>query len=133
MVACFFERLCFRMVWGLSAASAASPMHSRVIWKDLEKVEKVVLNAVKDIEDSIDHKPIEFFYTEFADSSINFTVRFWVKFTKQTEYLNGMHQAIKAIKKAFNENSITIPFPIRTLDFGINSPGCVLLETKAAS
>jgi small conductance mechanosensitive channel len=101
--------------------------------EDLEKVEKVVLNAVKDIEDSIDHKPIEFFYTEFADSSINFTVRFWVKFTKQTEYLNGMHQAIKAIKKAFNENSITIPFPIRTLDFGINSPGRVLLETKAAS
>jgi small conductance mechanosensitive channel len=28
-------------------------------------------------------------------------------------------KAIKAIKKAFDEQDITIPFPIRTLDFGI--------------
>jgi small conductance mechanosensitive channel len=27
--------------------------------------------------------------------------------------------AIKTIKKAFDEHEITIPFPIRTLDFGI--------------
>jgi small conductance mechanosensitive channel len=35
-------------------------------------------------------------------------------------------KAIKAIKKTFDEQDITIPFPIRTLDFGIkagkNSP-----------
>jgi small conductance mechanosensitive channel len=29
------------------------------------------------------------------------------------------NKAIKAIKKAFDEQDITIPFPIRTLDFGI--------------
>jgi hypothetical protein len=28
-------------------------------------------------------------------------------------------KAIKAIKKKFDEQDITIPFPIRTLDFGI--------------
>jgi small conductance mechanosensitive channel len=28
-------------------------------------------------------------------------------------------KAIKAIKRAFYEQDITIPFPIRTLDFGI--------------
>jgi small conductance mechanosensitive channel len=28
-------------------------------------------------------------------------------------------KAIKRIKKAFDEQDITIPFPIRTLDFGI--------------
>lgn len=28
-------------------------------------------------------------------------------------------EAIKAIKAAFDQNDITIPFPIRTLDFGI--------------
>jgi small conductance mechanosensitive channel len=30
-----------------------------------------------------------------------------------------MRANIKAIKKAFDEQDITIPFPIRTLDFGI--------------
>lgn len=99
---------------------------------DLEKVERIVLEAVKGIKDSIDTKPMEFFYTEFADSSINFTIRFWVKFTKQTEYLNGVHEAIKAIKKAFNENDITIPFPIRTLDFGIKG-GKTLSEMQVST
>ena len=99
---------------------------------DLEKVREVVLAAVKDLEDSIDHKPIEFYYTEFADSSINFDVRFWVRFTKQTEYLNGVHQAIMAIKKAFDENDITIPFPIRTLDFGIKG-GKTLSEMQVST
>jgi small conductance mechanosensitive channel len=100
---------------------------------DLGKVQSVVLEAVKGIEDSIDYKPIDFYYTEFGDSSINFEVRFWVKFTKQTEYLNGVHQAILSIKKAFDENDITIPFPIRTLDFGINSPGREFLESKISN
>lgn len=99
---------------------------------DLEKVKSIVLEAVKEIEDSIDYKPIDFYYTEFGDSSINFEVRFWVKFTKQTEYLNGIDQAIMAIKKAFDENDITIPFPIRTMDFGIKG-GKSLSEMEIAT
>jgi hypothetical protein len=39
------------------------------------------------------------------------------------------NRAIKAIKQAFNENDITIPFPIRILDFGIKG-GKKLSETK---
>jgi small conductance mechanosensitive channel len=30
-------------------------------------------------------------------------------------------KAIKTIKKVFDEQDITIPFPIRTLDFGIKA------------
>lgn len=29
------------------------------------------------------------------------------------------HDIVTSIKKAFDQNDITIPFPIRTLDFGI--------------
>lgn len=56
---------------------------------------------------------------EFGSSSINFVIGYWVNFNKQTDYLQALHDGIINIKKAYNENDITIPFPIRTLDFGI--------------
>lgn len=87
--------------------------------EDLEKVEKVTLQAVEKVKDMDPDKPIQFFYTEFGNSSINYVLRYWVMFRRQPDYLEGVHQGIKYIKKAYNENGITIPFPIRTLDFGI--------------
>ena len=59
------------------------------------------------------------YYQEFGDSSINFTLMFWIDFYQQTDFLKAQSDAIKAIKGAFDQAGITIPFPIRTLDFGI--------------
>jgi small conductance mechanosensitive channel len=87
--------------------------------EDLERVRDITLEAVKTIPDVLESERIEFFYKEFGDSSINFIVRFWIKFTKQREYRKAVSDAIIAVKAAFNKNDITIPFPIRTLDFGI--------------
>jgi small conductance mechanosensitive channel len=46
-------------------------------------------------------------------------VRFWIDFKKQPDFLLAKSDAIMAIKKTYDENDIMIPFPIRTLDFGI--------------
>lgn len=85
---------------------------------DLEKVQKVAVEAVKTIP-HVDPNKIELFYEAFGNSSINFTLVFWIPFKKQTDYLNARSEAIIKIKQAFDNNDITIPFPIRTLDFGI--------------
>ena len=86
---------------------------------DLEKVKEVTTAAIKNRVAHDPKKPVEFFFTDFGDSSINFLLRFWLKDTQQLTFLEVRHTAIVAIKKAFDENGITIPFPIRTLDFGI--------------
>jgi small conductance mechanosensitive channel len=86
---------------------------------DLEKVEEVVMNAITNLEGVIDKDKIGFDYSEFDSSSINFNIRFWVDFPGQIGFLKMKSTAIKTIKKAFDEHEITIPFPIRTLDFGI--------------
>lgn len=86
---------------------------------DLDKVKQVATQAVADISQRDQNRDVEFFYEEFGDSSINFVIRFWIQFQKQTDYLSARSEAIRRIKKSFDENSITIPFPIRTLDFGI--------------
>jgi small conductance mechanosensitive channel len=86
---------------------------------DLEKVEDVVLSAIKNLEGVIDKEKIIFDYSEFDSSSINFNIRFWIEYPDHPGYLVMRSKAIKAIKSAFDEQDITIPFPIRTLDFGI--------------
>jgi small conductance mechanosensitive channel len=86
---------------------------------DLEKVETVTLEAVQQIDSLQEGKPVDLYYNEFGNSSINFNVRYWIEFRKETDYLMALSQGIKNIKKAYDENDITITFPIRTLDFGI--------------
>ncbi|GLR17055.1 mechanosensitive ion channel family protein [Portibacter lacus] len=86
---------------------------------DLDKVEELTLKAISSLDNLMEHKPVEVMFTEFGDSSINFTVRYWIEATTQKEYTLAKSNGIKAIKKIFDANDIMIPFPIRTLDFGI--------------
>ncbi len=87
---------------------------------DLEKVKKVAVEAIENCGlDIRETKPIELFYKSFGGSSIDFTIRFWKNITAQADYLEAQSTAIMAIKKAFDDNGITIPFPITTLDFGV--------------
>jgi small conductance mechanosensitive channel len=87
---------------------------------DLEFVEKITIEAIKNALPQNETEKIDFFYKAFGNSSINYEVRFWIKESNAKDEFLAKHKAIKAIKKAYNENDINIPFPIRTLDFGKN-------------
>lgn len=87
--------------------------------EDLEHVERVVRAAISQNIDHIKTEIPEVYFEAFGDSSINFMLRFWIDKVDEKRFLLIRSEAVKAIKKAFNENGITIPFPIRTLDFGI--------------
>jgi len=86
---------------------------------DLEKVKRITIDAVKDIPHQIMEKEVDLFYEEFGDSSINFALRVWLNTNSQKEYKHAVSELVMKVKKAYDENDITIPFPIRTLDFGI--------------
>jgi len=87
--------------------------------EDLPKVESTVLETINDMEGVVDADRTIFDYYEFGDSSINFYIRFWINYPDQPGFLSVRNNAVKSIKKAFDHTGITIPFPIRTLDFGI--------------
>lgn len=82
---------------------------------DLDEVETIVLTAIEKICNS-DKENIDFFYTSFGDSAINFRLRFWHHSHSQKQILSTKSKAIKAIKTAFDDHNISIPYPIRTLD-----------------
>jgi len=85
---------------------------------DLEKTQELVLDVINsNFDQQKIGKEAEFYYTEFGDSSINFICRFWIDGENSLDKLKAKSKAIIGIKKAFNENNINIPFPIRTLQF----------------
>jgi small conductance mechanosensitive channel len=95
---------------------------------DLEKVEKVVFEALEETPGRIKEEDITIHWLEFGDSSINFTANIWLEYTRENKaYIGAKNFAIKSLKKAFDANDIMIPFPIRTLDFGIKG-GITLKE-----
>ncbi|WP_405397410.1 mechanosensitive ion channel family protein [Maribacter sp. Asnod2-G09] len=88
---------------------------------DLQMVEDLTVKIIADNFKQNDDENVEFFFTEFGDSSINFMVRFWADCINVKQEHAARHKAIKIIKKHFDQRDINIPFPIRTLDFGKNN------------
>ncbi|GAB5522380.1 MAG: hypothetical protein Roseis2KO_02520 [Roseivirga sp.] len=87
---------------------------------DLKKVKEVTEKAVCQNQYLTSEEEVKLVFEGFGDSSINFKIMFWVEYSPQNPtYLDARSEAIMAIKEAYDENDIMIPFPIRTLDFGI--------------
>lgn len=89
---------------------------------DLEDVERITKEVITGEfnQEKLD-KEIEFYYTNFGGSSIDFICRFWVQGENGRARLTAKSKAMIALKKAFDKNDINIPFPIRTLEFAGSS------------
>lgn len=85
---------------------------------DLEKVKEITVGVAKEIAKKCGREnEVDFFYTEFGDSSINYELRFWVNSAKMLGIRQAKGEAIMKIKKAYDAHGINIPFPIRTINF----------------
>ncbi|MEB2784101.1 mechanosensitive ion channel family protein [Algoriphagus persicinus] len=88
--------------------------------EDLEQVEKIALESARNVSSRLESEEPTLFWTGFGDSSITFTLNIWCNFSENhLDFIPVRNEAIISLKKAFNKNDIVIPFPIRTLDFGI--------------
>ncbi len=86
---------------------------------DLKKVQEVSIKALSEVPKRDKTKDIKFWFTGFGDSSINYMALLWLEDTNHASYLEGRSEMVMRLKAAFDANDILIPFPIRTLDFGI--------------
>ncbi len=79
---------------------------------DLSKVKEVLYDIIKK-DERILSDPAPFVgVSELADNSVNFTVRPWVK---TTEYWDIFFDLQETIKKRFDQEGISIPFPQRDI------------------
>ena len=85
---------------------------------DLEHVERVTLEVAREVQASVDGAKRGFEprirYNEFGDSAINFKVVLSAEEFYDSYELT--HQFVKRLKHRYNEEGITIPFNMVTLD-----------------
>ncbi len=75
---------------------------------DLKKAREVILKALSEIEDILDDPAPIVWVTEFADSSINLSVKAWCS---REKVFDVRDIAAQRIKEALDEAGIEIPFP----------------------
>lgn len=85
---------------------------------DLEHVREVALGSMTNFPGLLPGRPVEVMFTTFGDSSITFTLRFWIIFNRQVDYVGAKSDAIIRLKRALDEAGIGISYPSRTLDLG---------------
>ncbi len=89
--------------------------------EDLEAVKALTLQTLEGLEGLSSDEKTTVVYTGFGDSTIDFTIRLWTDQVRQGDFLEVGSQAIMRLKKAYDKANISLPFPIRTLDFGIKA------------
>lgn len=99
--------------------------------EDLEKVRRVVKKALSSVPHRTEEDEVEVYFYNFGNSSIDFRAFIWIEYPGKGNFFRAENQAIMNLKTAFDQEGITIPFPIRTLDFGIK--GGVSLKEQMAS
>ncbi len=85
---------------------------------DLDAARKMALSALESLDCVDRDRDMEFYWTEFGGSSINGVLRFWIARESMPQFLDAKSRAVVALKRAYDDGGVTIPFPIRTLDFG---------------
>jgi small conductance mechanosensitive channel len=79
---------------------------------NMQKAKDIMEGLIKSDSRTLDDPPMQIAVAELADSSVNFVVRCWVK---RDDYWGVKFDLTRAIKEAFDENGIEIPFPQRVV------------------
>jgi hypothetical protein len=79
------------------------------------RVRRALLECVADVEGALDKPSPDVYVKEFADSAIQYELRVWIKDIADVDRIKS--ELMLRIWESFKRHGITIPFPIRTLEF----------------
>ena len=86
---------------------------------NLEHVRTVALETVSQVSQLLTESPVDFYYTDIGGSTYNFQLRFWIRFQNNDDYQKAMSDIIMKLKSRFEEENISIAYPVTSLDFGV--------------
>lgn len=79
---------------------------------DIDKARKVIQNILDNDQRILKDPAPQIVVSELGDSSVNFAVRPWVQ---SADYWNVFFDITESVKKKFDEEKISIPFPQRDI------------------
>ena len=84
---------------------------------DAEHAKRVILEAIKPIPDVLDDPAPDVLLMEFGDSGMVLRVRWWIAPPRRSDALSTHDQVLIAVRKAFAEEGIDIPYATRQILF----------------
>ena len=93
---------------------------------DIEKAIGVLEEVMRHAPSVLDAPEPDAFVVDFNESSIDIQMFWWISSPFQKDVVYSRGEVLRNAKRALDAAGITIPFPIRTLDFGLarrNSDG----------
>lgn len=84
---------------------------------DLDLVQRTATEAVRHVDGVLPDQEVVVFFQEFAESAIVFEVRFWIASASNRHFHTVRSAAIMAVRAAFDQAGITVPAPVRTVEW----------------
>jgi small-conductance mechanosensitive channel len=110
--------------WTLSDSIIRSKVNVGVAYgTDVQIVKEILLKIVLSNKDVLKSPEPEILFSDFADSSLNFEVYFWIDLSKELTTREVQSDLRFEIYRIFDERKIEIPFPQRDIHIktqGIN-------------
>lgn len=86
---------------------------------DPAKAIETLCKALDGLSCRVEDREAEVFATAFGGSSIDLLARVWIDFSGPIDLKRATSEMVVTMKSALDREGFTIPFPIRTLDFGV--------------
>ena len=100
---------------------------------DVERAREVAKEAMSDVEDILTVPRPQVVFTEFGDSAVVLDLRFWIDKPSARRMWRAQTSVIGAVKSAFDDAGITIPFPQRSLSPRGNGGGFRVQQPPASA
>ena len=86
---------------------------------DIEKAIAVLEAVMRGAPSVMDTPEPDAFVMNFSESSVDIQMFWWISSPYQKDVIYSRGEVLRKARRALDEAGITIPFPIRTLDFGL--------------
>ncbi|WP_049919935.1 mechanosensitive ion channel family protein [Halobiforma nitratireducens] len=87
---------------------------------DIDEAREIILEEAKRHPDIVDDPEPSVRLTELGDSDVGLQSRFWIEDPSRADFVRIKGEYVAAVKRRFDEEGIDIPYPVRTLEGGLD-------------
>ena len=86
---------------------------------DIEEATEIIVDEAERHPDIMDDPAPSVRLTELGDSDVGLQSRFWIENPSRADFVRTRGEYVTAVKERFDEKGIDIPYPVRTLEGGL--------------
>ncbi|MGQ3412313.1 mechanosensitive ion channel family protein [Natrinema sp. LN54] len=87
---------------------------------DIERATEIIVDEAERHPDIMDDPAPSVRLTELGDSDVGLQSRFWIANPSRADFVRTRGEYVTAVKGRFDDEGIDIPYPVRTLEGGLN-------------